>query len=97
MDCFIYWSGHKIPFVPGEMLAFTLLRARKNLAGIGSSPTGQRYGLFCGIGACQGCLVKIAGRGIAEACLTPSENGMRVGPVYLPENGDQPSKGQHSE
>ena len=97
MECFIYWSGQRISFVPGEMLAFTLLRVSKHLGSLGSSPTGQRYGLFCGIGACQGCLVQIAGRGIAEACLTPSENGMRVGPVYWPESGEQSIQGQHSE
>ncbi len=93
MERFIYWSGRMIPFVPGEMLAFTLLRANRNSPGIGISHTGQHYGLFCGIGACQGCLVKIAGRGIAEACLTPSEDGMRVEPLRLPESGEHSTEG----
>lgn len=79
---YITWSGRKIPFAPGEMLAFTLVRSGARADGLGKSSTGQQYGLFCGIGACQGCLVRIAGRGVVESCLTPSADGMSVEPVW---------------
>ena len=74
----LFWCGRKVTFEPGEMLACMLARECSDEAGFGNSPTGQIYGLFCGIGTCQGCLVKIKGRGIAEACLTPSRDGMEV-------------------
>ena len=79
MSGFIYWRDRKVPFRPGESLAYTLLR--ETTGGFGTSVSGQTYGLFCGIGACQGCLVDVQGRGAVEACLTVPHNGMRVNPV----------------
>jgi hypothetical protein len=88
MSGFMYWCGRKIPFRSGESLAYTLLRETAN--GCGTSATGQTYGLFCGIGACQGCLVNVQGRGVVEACLTYPHDGMRANPVRItavPGNG----------
>jgi aerobic-type carbon monoxide dehydrogenase small subunit (CoxS/CutS family) len=81
MKNFLYWCDRKIPFTPGEMLAYTLLRECRDSSGFGKSPSGQILGLFCGIGACQGCLVAVEGRGSVEACLTPSQVGIRVQPI----------------
>ena len=79
MSGFIYWRDRKVPFRSGESLAYTLLR--ETTAGCGTSVSGQTYGLFCGIGACQGCLVDVEGRGTVEACLTIPQDGMRVNPA----------------
>lgn len=79
MSSFVYWGDRKIPFRRGESLACTLLR--ESTAGCGTSAVGQTYGLFCGIGACQGCLVDVEGRGVVEACLTLPQDGMRVNPI----------------
>jgi len=76
---FFYWRGREVPFRRGESLAYTLLRETND--GCGTSASGQTFGLFCGIGACQGCLVEIEGRGVVEACLTAPQDGMRVNPV----------------
>ncbi|MCP5091776.1 MAG: (2Fe-2S)-binding protein [Gammaproteobacteria bacterium] len=80
MSGFVYWCDRRVPFRPGESLAYTLLR--ETAAGYGTSVIGQTYGLFCGIGACQGCLVEVEGRGVVEACLTFPDDGMRVNPVH---------------
>ena len=79
MSGFVYWRDQKIPFRRGESLAYTLLR--EAATGCGTSAAGQTYGLFCGIGACQGCLVKVEGRGVVEACLTSPHDGMRISRV----------------
>ena len=71
-----YWNGHKVRIREGESLAYALLK--QGHSGLGFSKTGRRYGLFCGVGACQGCLVAVDGRGVVEACLTFPENGMRA-------------------
>ena len=71
-----YWNGHKVRIREGESLAYALLK--QGHPGLGFSKTGRRYGLFCGVGACQGCLVDVDGRGTVEACLTFPENGMQV-------------------
>ena len=78
MKYLLYWCDRQIPFNPGEMLAYTLLRECKDESGFGKSCNGQVFGLFCGIGACQGCLVTVEGRGTVEACLMPASEDMRV-------------------
>ena len=74
----LYWNGRPIPYVSGETLAYTLLRATPCREGFGNSCTAQVFGLFCGMGACQGCLVEVQGQGRVEACLTPSQEDMQV-------------------
>ena len=77
----ILWQGRPIPFHPGESLASALIRA--GVTALGQAPTGQPRAVFCGIGQCQGCLVRVGGR-LVEACLTPCRNGMDV----FPEDGE---------
>lgn len=64
----ILWQGTPVPFLSGESVASAL-----NRAGI------RQFGLFCGIGQCQGCLVTIKGRTF-EACLTRCQDGVEIDP-----------------
>jgi len=73
----ILWQGRTVPFRPGEPLASALLRAGVTVLGAG--PAGQPRAVFCGIGQCQGCLVRVEGR-LREACLTPCREGLLVAP-----------------
>ncbi len=79
MSGHILWQGARIGFRPGETVAIALLRA--GVTGYGRSATGQSRGLFCGIGQCQGCLVRADGRR-AEACLLPCRDGLAVDPEH---------------
>lgn len=65
-DASFSWNGSPVPFRPGETLAAALLRANHGL---------PRY--FCGIGACQSCVVRCDGR-IVEACITLARAGACV-------------------
>jgi predicted molibdopterin-dependent oxidoreductase YjgC len=69
------WMGRQIPFRTGESVAAALEAA--GIRSFGPSPGGSPTRYFCGIGACQCCLVKIDGR-VMEACLTPAYAGARV-------------------
>ena len=77
----IFWAGRPVPFRPGETVASALLRA--GIAVFGRAATGQPRAVFCGIGLCQGCLIRAEGR-LTEACLLPARDGLRL----LPEGGD---------
>jgi aerobic-type carbon monoxide dehydrogenase small subunit (CoxS/CutS family) len=39
---------------------------------------------FCGIGACQTCLVSVNGAAPVEACLTPARAGVQLTLAALP-------------
>ena len=56
----IFWAGRPVPFRTGETVATALLRA--GIAAFGQAPTGQARAVFCGIGLCQGCLIRADGR-----------------------------------
>lgn len=75
--CF-YWIDRPVSFRPGETVAAALLRA--GIADLGPEGGAVRGRLFCGIGACQACVIAIAGEGAIEACLTPARSGMRLSP-----------------
>lgn len=62
------WNGTNVPFEEGETLAAAILRA-------GGQQPGLAY--FCGIGACQSCIVRCDGR-LVEACVTPARAGASV-------------------
>ena len=74
----IHWKGRAIPFRPGETVAFALTRA--GVVRLGMAETGQMRAVFCGIGQCQGCLIRADGR-LTEACLLPARDGMVVTPA----------------
>lgn len=69
------WNGRGVVFREGESIGAALAGA--GIVALGHDPTGRATRWFCGIGACQNCLVRIDGR-LVEACLTPAEDGMIV-------------------
>jgi aerobic-type carbon monoxide dehydrogenase small subunit (CoxS/CutS family) len=70
-----HWRGNPIPQREGESIAAALAEA--NILAFGHDSDGRELRYFCGIGACQSCLVKVEGR-VVEACLTPASPGLDV-------------------
>lgn len=73
----ILWQGRAVPFHPGESVASALMRA--GIRDLTGAPGGTARAVFCGIGQCQSCLVRIDGR-VTEACLAPCRDGLDVQP-----------------
>ena len=69
------WNGEPVAFREGETLAAALLRAKADRVARDGAQPGFRY--FCGIGACQSCVVMCDGR-MVEACVTPAVAGACV-------------------
>jgi len=84
MTSHFLWNGAPVAFQPGETIAAALLRA--GIADLGQPNDAPGRRVFCGIGACQGCVVAVAGAAPVEACLTPASEGLRLG--ALPTAGD---------
>jgi aerobic-type carbon monoxide dehydrogenase small subunit (CoxS/CutS family) len=75
-------DGRSVSGVPGESLAVALLVAGiKDLRS--SVLAGARRGVFCMMGVCQECLVRVDGRSVA-ACLEPVRAGMDVELIASP-------------
>lgn len=72
------WMDRAIPFLEGESIASALDAAGVVTFGPGLPPAESRF--FCGIGACQGCIVRVNGE-IREACLTPASARLEVEPA----------------
>lgn len=79
MNDYIVWQGRKVPFREGDTVAAALMQAGIVDLGAGTRGDGHRRSVFCGIGQCQGCLVRIDGR-VTEACLLPCVTGMALAP-----------------
>ena len=77
MTSHFFWNSEPVVFQPGETIAAALLRAGITDLGQPSNAPGGR--VFCGIGACQGCVVAVVDAAPVEACLTPARNGLRLG------------------
>ncbi|MCE1236283.1 MAG: (2Fe-2S)-binding protein [Hyphomicrobiales bacterium] len=69
------WNGRDVAFRAGESIGAALAGA--GVDALGHDPAGRATRWFCGIGACQNCLVRVGGR-LVEACLTPAEDGLVV-------------------
>ena len=69
------WNGVPVPFVPGDTVANALMRA--GILSFGAGYTGQSRAVFCGIGLCQGCLIRADGA-LTEACLLPARDGLTL-------------------
>lgn len=69
----ILWNGQKVAFRAGENLASAL--SRTGMIDLGRAATGQSRALFCGIGQCQNCLVRVGGR-LTESCLLICQDGL---------------------
>lgn len=72
----LFWNQTAVPFRPGETIAAALHRS--GIDDLGATVGNQRGRYFCGIGACQACLVSVDGACPVEACLTPAQPGMRL-------------------
>lgn len=70
-------DGTDVPAGPDQTVAAALIAA-----GIVWWRRTRRYGrprgLFCGIGACFDCLVRVDGGPPVRACLTPARDGMII-------------------
>lgn len=72
------WNGKPVAFEANETIASALERAGVALFGTDRDGGAAKY--FCGIGACQACVVSVDGVR-SEACLTPAREGLSVSPV----------------
>ena len=72
----LYWRGTAVSFRPGETLAAALRQA--GIEDLGPAVGGLQLRYFCGIGACQSCLVSVNGGSPVEACLTPARAAMQL-------------------
>ncbi|MBZ9938851.1 FAD-dependent oxidoreductase [Mesorhizobium sp. BR1-1-16] len=70
------FEGETIAARAGESLAASLAAAGH--LGLRQAGPDTRRGIFCGMGACQECLVEIDGRGGQRACMVKAEPGMTV-------------------
>lgn len=82
----ITFDGGPVAAFEGETVAAALLAAdaratRRTRRG------GRPRGLFCAIGACHDCLVRVDGSGPVRACLTPVRDGMAVTTHVLGDGG----------
>lgn len=76
MSGHILWNGQKLAFRAGESLASALSRA--GVIDLGRAATGQTRAIFCGIGQCQNCLIRVDGK-LTEACLLICQDGLIAG------------------
>ncbi|MCP8883211.1 (2Fe-2S)-binding protein [Devosia sp. XJ19-1] len=69
------FDGTPVACTDNETIASALDRAGIRVLGPGQNDCAGRY--FCGIGACQACVVSVDGTRM-EACLTPARAGLFV-------------------
>lgn len=72
----ITFEERRIPTRRGETVAAALIAAGESA--FRSTRRGEKRGIFCGMGACQECLVMIDGSANRRACMTKVEAGMAV-------------------
>ncbi|MGQ0664324.1 MAG: FAD-dependent oxidoreductase [Pseudomonadota bacterium] len=88
----IAFAGQSVRALEGESLAAALTAA--GIVGLRTTRRGEPRGVFCGMGVCFDCLVRIDGRPSQRACLTKVRAGMRIEPQLhegpVPDPGDPP-------
>ncbi|ATA20944.1 glycine/D-amino acid oxidase-like deaminating enzyme [Gibbsiella quercinecans] len=72
----IWFNGTPIPAQQGETIAAALARA--DLVSIRQTQSGDRRGLYCGMGACFECVVEVDGCPGQRSCMTKVANGMQI-------------------
>ena len=72
----IYFEGKPIEAYEGEPIAEALHAAGVRV--LNYTPRGRPRGLFCAIGKCSSCLMKVNGIPNVRTCITLVEDGMRV-------------------
>ena len=80
------FDGTDVPAYSGETVGAALLAADVRATRLTRRDARPR-GMFCGIGACHDCLVRIDGSSPVRACLTPVRDGMIVTTHVLGEEG----------
>lgn len=76
LDVVFRWDDSEIRCRAGETIATALLCAGQ--LDLRRSPrAGGARGVYCMMGVCQECLIRVDGV-VRQACLTPAEDGMRV-------------------
>jgi len=70
------FEGETITAIAGESLAAALTAAGH--MGLRQAGPTERRGLYCGMGACQDCLVEVDGRGSQRACMAKAADGLAV-------------------
>jgi len=83
----LHVDGVEVSILEGDTIASVLMRSgqvswRRTRFG------GRPRGPFCGIGACQDCLVRVDGVDGVRACLTPALQGAAVTTHAGAEGGD---------
>jgi predicted molibdopterin-dependent oxidoreductase YjgC len=82
------FDGEQVRAVEGRTVAAALLAlGRRTWRYTGRR--GEPRGLFCGMGVCFDCLVRVNGRPNVRACQTPVEEGMRVQTQRDPGPGEE--------
>ncbi len=76
MEFSFSFDGRSIPARPGDSIAAALEAAGTRT--YGQSRGGRERGVFCGMGACQDCLVVVDGRVSQRACMREAAPGMVV-------------------
>jgi len=80
------FDGRPVEAFDGESVAAALLAGGVRATRL-TRRGGRPRGLFCAIGACHDCLVRVDGSGPVRACLTPVRDGMTVTTHVLGEGG----------
>ena len=76
-DFLVLVDGTPMPAEDGDTVAAVLMRGRQ-VAWRRTRHRDQPRGLFCGMGACQDCLVTVDGVAGVRACIAPAAPGMTV-------------------
>ena len=74
----IFFEGRALPAYEDETVAAALTAA--GILGLRRAQDGRERGVFCGMGVCFECLVRIDGRLAQRACMTKVRAGMRIVP-----------------
>ena len=74
----IFFEDRALPAYEGEAVAAALTAA--GILGLRRDRDGRERGMFCGMGVCFECLVRIDDRPAQRACMTKVRAGMRIVP-----------------
>ena len=74
----IFFSARPVTALEGETVAAALTAA--GIRTLRTDDRGEPRGVFCGMGVCFDCLVRIDGRASQRACMTKVAEGMRILP-----------------
>ncbi|MBS1085703.1 FAD-dependent oxidoreductase [Gluconobacter sphaericus] len=76
-DCLSFtFNDRPVSAQAGQTLTAALMAAGRIVHR--TAPDGSGRGPFCGIGACQDCLLEVDGQMSRRGCMTPVRDGMRV-------------------